>query len=200
MERVVFVDPQEQNEKYWWIALIVKEEDYDLFFKEMGERIPLDKEFLVCYFEDGSYSCVGESEIKSFDFNSEPYVLWSSDKIFLRDKSYKLATSYLLDGKIPPKFKWLKRKNKVGNLKKGSKEEKTTNTTASGNNKVRYGNKSKTGDAFNIPNDKSENNLNEKVVHKEEKEEGKTKKKIWKERASEKFKKGVNDSFSIHKK
>jgi hypothetical protein len=63
MTRIVFVDPQDIGERHWWPAVVVDPLDYSVFFKEMGEAIDIENEFLVCYFEDASYSSVKKEEI-----------------------------------------------------------------------------------------------------------------------------------------
>ncbi len=61
MNRVVFVDPDDPNCKYWWVAMVllsnkvVPSEEHSLFFKinKTTQQLKPD-EILVCYFEDGS--------------------------------------------------------------------------------------------------------------------------------------------------
>ncbi|KAM0675678.1 hypothetical protein GVAV_001046 [Gurleya vavrai] len=109
MSRIVLVDPQDNNEKYWWLAIVVDPLDYKVFFSEMGEAIDVH-DSLVCYFEDGSYSSVSESEIKELKVDCEPFINWINEKEFCSLRAYKNYKKFVNEGKIPSKFKWLKKK------------------------------------------------------------------------------------------
>lgn len=109
---IVFVDPQDPNEKFWWPAIVVNDHELDHFFSEMGEPIPTNNDILVCYFEDASYSAVKTTEITPFTRDKEPFVSYLKNKAFLKTRGAKNMLSYIDENKIPGKFKWLKKKKK----------------------------------------------------------------------------------------
>jgi len=110
--KVVFVDPQDKNASYWWPALVVPKRDFDIFRKLMSEDFeePNDDEYLVCYFEDGSFSLVQRSETVSFSPYADPYKSYLTGECamdFRKDKAVILATIYWQSAKPPPTFTWL---------------------------------------------------------------------------------------------
>jgi hypothetical protein len=56
--QVVFVDPDDDTQQYWWPAMLIPPTEYQRFEKQKI-TIPKENEILVCYFEDGSlYGCL----------------------------------------------------------------------------------------------------------------------------------------------
>jgi len=114
--RVVFVNPDDDHYLYWWPALVVPEIEYNLFKQSYDDsnnfKIPNEDEILVCYFEDGSFSVIPESDSVPFSLNTTPYTKYLSDPnistAFKNDKAVKLAKLYLETGEIPSTFLWLK--------------------------------------------------------------------------------------------
>jgi len=114
--RVVFVNPDDDHYLYWWPALVVPEIEYNLFKQSYDDsnnfKIPDENEILVCYFEDGSFSVIPESDSVPFSLNSTPYTKYISDPnistAFKNDNAVKLAKLYLETGEIPSTFFWLK--------------------------------------------------------------------------------------------
>lgn len=110
MSQIIFVDPQDPLEKYWWSAITVPPSDYDHFFNEMGETITIEKDsVLVCYFEDASYSSVKKEDILVYDENDSKVSTMLLDKKFAKCRAIKSMLNYINEGKIPTKFKWLKK-------------------------------------------------------------------------------------------
>lgn len=109
---IVFVDPQDPCEEFWWPAVVVNPAEREHFFSEMGEPIAINNDILVCYFEDASYSAVKNSEITPFARDAEPFVSYLSNKTFLKTKGAKNMLSFIDEGKVPSKFKWLKKRRR----------------------------------------------------------------------------------------
>jgi len=114
--KVVFVNPDDDHYLYWWPALVVPEIEYNLFKQSYDDsnnfKIPNENEILVCYFEDGSFSVIPESDSVPFSPNIPPYTKYLADpnisQAFKNDKAVKLAKLYLETGEIPSTFLWLK--------------------------------------------------------------------------------------------
>jgi len=114
--KVVFVNPDDDHYLYWWPALVVPEIEYNLFKQSYDDsnnfKIPNENEILVCYFEDGSFSVIPESDSVPFSLTSSPYTKYISDPnistAFKNDNAVKLAKLYLETGEIPSTFLWLK--------------------------------------------------------------------------------------------
>lgn len=133
--KVVFVNPEEQN-VYWWPAMIVPQDEYHLFSQSIEEpdnnnnddslgntkdtniksekplkfELPKPGEVLVTYFEDGSYNTVKEKDLLQFCPYNTPYVEYAKGNLkkqFCRDKAVQLATLYWETGRIPSSFTWL---------------------------------------------------------------------------------------------
>lgn len=121
---IVFVDPQDPNEPFWWPAIIVSPQEYDHFFKQMGEPIEVFGNVLVCYFEDASYSAVSESEVKKFVREDPFFVKYFGSKAFMKTKGAKIFRKYIEEGKVPSKFKWLKNKRKYVRKSEGCFKKK----------------------------------------------------------------------------
>ena len=51
--KVVFVDPDDPEQEYWWPAMLIPPQEYQLLQKQRI-TIPKKSKVLVCYFEDGS--------------------------------------------------------------------------------------------------------------------------------------------------
>ncbi|ORX96661.1 hypothetical protein K493DRAFT_336818 [Basidiobolus meristosporus CBS 931.73] len=111
--KVVFVDPDDLNAPYWWPAMIVPEREIEAFKQTMENDIqePGKGEHLVCYFEDGSFSIVPETEIAPFSPVLPPYTNYLrgvNADAFLNDKAVMLATLYWETGIVPPTFTWVR--------------------------------------------------------------------------------------------
>ncbi|KAJ3207304.1 hypothetical protein HDU82_003885 [Entophlyctis luteolus] len=71
---------------------------------------PKDGEYLVCYFEDGSFSIIPESDAMPFNPTLPPYTTYlngSEGYRFKRDNAVRLATDFWEKGIPPPTFGWL---------------------------------------------------------------------------------------------
>ncbi|ORX48107.1 hypothetical protein BCR36DRAFT_294191 [Piromyces finnis] len=114
--KVVFVNPEDDGCLYWWPAIVVPEIEYNLFKQSYDDsnnfKIPNENEILVCYFEDGSFSVINETDSLPFSLNTSPYTKYLADpnisQAFKNDKAVKLAKLYLETGEIPSTFLWLK--------------------------------------------------------------------------------------------
>ncbi|KAJ3119103.1 hypothetical protein HDU96_000018 [Phlyctochytrium bullatum] len=110
--RVVFVDPDDAEAPWWWPALVVLPSEFEKFRRSVDSDVaePKDGEYLVCYFEDGSYSVIPESDAVPFNPQLPPYTIYVSGKDgsrFKSDNAVKLATQYWTTGVPPPAFAWL---------------------------------------------------------------------------------------------
>ncbi|KAK9767405.1 hypothetical protein K7432_002849 [Basidiobolus ranarum] len=79
---------------------------------------PKKGEHLVCYFEDGSFSIVPETEAVSFSPVLPPYTNYlrgSNADAFLKDKAVMLATLYWETGIVPPTFTWVRDEERYTN-------------------------------------------------------------------------------------
>lgn len=121
---IVFVDPQEPSEQFWWPGIIVPPHDYDHFFKQMGDPIDVQDSILVCYFEDASYSAVNSTEIKPFSPEDPFFIDYFKSKEFMKTKGAKILLKYLEENKIPNKFKWLRNKRKYVRKSEGCFKKK----------------------------------------------------------------------------
>lgn len=121
---IVFVDPQDPSEPFWWPAIIVTPPEYDHFFKLMGEPIDVHDSILVCYFEDASYSVASASEIKRYKADDPFFIRYFESKEFLKTKGAKMFLKYVNENKIPSKFKWLKSKRKYVRKSEGCWKKK----------------------------------------------------------------------------
>ncbi|CAG8532196.1 10149_t:CDS:2 [Paraglomus occultum] len=111
--KVVFVDPDDSEVPYWWPALVVPRKEIDAFKEKVDyfTKYPGEREKLVCYFEDGSYSIVPEEALLPFDTSIPPfttYVQGPNSDLFLRDKAVMDAIAYFDNGVVPQVFKWLR--------------------------------------------------------------------------------------------
>ncbi|EJW02885.1 hypothetical protein EDEG_02709 [Edhazardia aedis USNM 41457] len=93
---IVFVDPQDVNEKHWWVAIIVDPTEHERFFDEMGERIDLGDDHLVCFFDDASYGRVKKEEVMLF----EEYF-----KMYKLERLLKKSVNDLPESEAPPGLK-----------------------------------------------------------------------------------------------
>ncbi|KAJ3043177.1 hypothetical protein HK097_001810, partial [Rhizophlyctis rosea] len=111
--KLVFVDPDEPAAKWWWPGMVISKEDLPFFKRHIGEesfKDPQKGEFIVCYFEDGSYSNITESAARPLCPHLPPYTDYMSGEDrdrFLGDKAVIAATRYWETGEIPPTFTWL---------------------------------------------------------------------------------------------
>ncbi|KAJ3396964.1 hypothetical protein HDU92_001255 [Lobulomyces angularis] len=115
--KVIFVDPDDPDVAYWWPALIIPIHEIPLFrkFHDLEKVfLPEDGEYLVCYFEDGSFSVVGEADVIPFNPTLPPYTSYVSgpdSNRFCNDKAVILATAYYEKEIVPNSFLWLKSEN-----------------------------------------------------------------------------------------
>ncbi|KAI9332292.1 hypothetical protein DFJ73DRAFT_62701 [Zopfochytrium polystomum] len=127
--RVVFVDPDDENTPWWWPALVVSPKEFqqfrqtvwcrgnvldliDILFLQMEIEIeePKEGEYLVCYFEDGSFSVVPEAAAMPFCPTKPPYTTYLNGRngaAFRADNAVRLATDFWTNGVAPPSFAWL---------------------------------------------------------------------------------------------
>ncbi|KAJ3081718.1 hypothetical protein HK102_002174, partial [Quaeritorhiza haematococci] len=111
--KVVFVDPDDVDAPWWWPAMVVPKKEIPLFRQTVDGDVqePADGEYLVCYFEDGSFSIVPESDALPFCPWQPPYTTYvtgPSGPQFRVDKAVILATWYWETGNVPSSFVWLK--------------------------------------------------------------------------------------------
>ncbi|KAJ1656301.1 hypothetical protein IWQ61_004099 [Dispira simplex] len=110
--RLVFVDPDDSEAPYWWPAMVVANTDLDLFFQRVNSTLepPKPGEHLVCYFEDGSYSVVPETDTRPFDPHYSPYTEYlqgPNSHAFKYDRAVQLATLYFEFAQAPDTFLWI---------------------------------------------------------------------------------------------
>ncbi|KAJ3045232.1 hypothetical protein HDV00_011104 [Rhizophlyctis rosea] len=111
--KLVFVDPDDVNAPWWWPGMVVQKDDLPIFKRHVGEegfKDPKAGEFVVCYFEDGSYSTVPETAARPLCPHLAPYTDYSNGPhrdAFVSDKAVVLATRYYERGDIPESFSWL---------------------------------------------------------------------------------------------
>ncbi|KAI8837526.1 hypothetical protein BC829DRAFT_455428 [Chytridium lagenaria] len=110
--RVVFVDPDDDDAPWWWPALVVPPSEFEKFKKSVDSDVtePKDGEYLVCYFEDGSFSIIPETDAVPFNPLRPPYTLYVSGPDgpqFKADNAVRLATQFWDTGIPPPSFRWL---------------------------------------------------------------------------------------------
>ncbi|KAL1920510.1 uncharacterized protein VTP21DRAFT_887 [Calcarisporiella thermophila] len=123
--RVVFVDPQDPDAPYWWPAMVVPAEEFDIFKMKMDNDVtpPNESEYLVCYFEDASFSLVKKNESQPFNPRSLPFLSYlrgpNADQ-FRRDKAVIMATLYWETGRMPPLFKWVRDEERIDILELGA--------------------------------------------------------------------------------
>ncbi|KAJ3073732.1 hypothetical protein HDU98_000795 [Podochytrium sp. JEL0797] len=112
LHEVVFVDPDEPDAPWWWPAIVVPQKELSEFRKSVNLEIkdPEVGEYLVCYFEDGSFSTIPKDDAMPFHPQRHPYTtyLQSPDgPKFRLDNAVSLATDYFENGVVPPSFLWL---------------------------------------------------------------------------------------------
>ncbi|KAJ3292717.1 hypothetical protein HDU79_001111 [Rhizoclosmatium sp. JEL0117] len=110
--KVVFVDPDDVNAPWWWPAIVVPQKEFQEFRKTVNIEIdePKEGEYLVCYFEDGSFSTIPTTAATAFHPRQHPYTAYlngSYGSNFKRDNAVRLATDYFENGVVPPSFAWL---------------------------------------------------------------------------------------------
>ncbi|KAJ1970249.1 hypothetical protein IWQ62_000076 [Dispira parvispora] len=110
--RLVFVDPDDSEAPYWWPAMVVANADLDLFYQRVNSTLepPKPNEHLVCYFEDGSYSVVPETDTRPFDPHRSPYTEYlqgPNSHAFKYDRAVQLATLYFEFAQAPGTFLWI---------------------------------------------------------------------------------------------
>ncbi|KAI8803793.1 hypothetical protein BJ742DRAFT_776855 [Cladochytrium replicatum] len=110
--RVVFVNPDDESQPWWWPALVVPEEDFEMFKASVDNDVerPGFGELLVCYFEDASFNVVRESDTAPFDPTAHPHITYLNGpqgERFKKDKAVHMATTCLQNGVVPRTFGWL---------------------------------------------------------------------------------------------
>ncbi|KAJ3351290.1 hypothetical protein HDU83_009017 [Entophlyctis luteolus] len=109
---IVFVDPDDSRAPWWWPAIVVTPKEFQEYRKTVDIEVdePKDGEYLVCYFEDGSFSIIPESDAMPFNPTLPPYTTYlngSEGYRFKRDNAVRLATDFWEKGIPPPTFGWL---------------------------------------------------------------------------------------------
>ncbi|KAF9977016.1 hypothetical protein BGZ73_007224 [Actinomortierella ambigua] len=102
---VVFVDPLDDKESYWWPAMIVPIPEID---PSMDCTVLNPGECLVKYFEDNKYSVVKFTELQPFIPTTIPFLEFESSagQKFLKSGGVINALAYLESGKVKRKFSW----------------------------------------------------------------------------------------------
>ncbi|KAG0053095.1 hypothetical protein BGZ83_001687 [Gryganskiella cystojenkinii] len=102
---VVFVDPLDDKESYWWPAMIVPVPEID---STMDCRVLNPGECLVKYFEDNKYSVVPFSDLQPFVPTTIPFLEFelAAGQKFLKNSGVLNALAYLDAGKVKRKFSW----------------------------------------------------------------------------------------------
>ncbi|CAG8608765.1 6075_t:CDS:2 [Ambispora leptoticha] len=102
---VVFVDPRDKTEKFWWPAMVVPhgEVDESMGFDELGPN-----EVIVKYFEDCTYSAVPLKEIKKFDIHTDPFLKYKQKygAEFINHVGVQNAVQCIANGEPDKEFKW----------------------------------------------------------------------------------------------
>ncbi|KAI8609051.1 hypothetical protein BC830DRAFT_1152559 [Chytriomyces sp. MP71] len=111
-QNIVFVDPDDANAPWWWPAIVVPQKEFHEFRRAyaLDMEEPKDGEYLVCYFEDASFSTIPETAAIPFNPNQHPYTTYlhgpDGDE-FKQDNAVRLATEYYSSGVPPASFVWL---------------------------------------------------------------------------------------------
>ncbi|KAG0328798.1 hypothetical protein BGZ99_004462 [Dissophora globulifera] len=102
---VVFVDPLDDKESYWWPAMIVPVPEID---SSMDCTVLNPGECLVKYFEDNKYSVVPFTDLQPFVPTTIPFLEFelSAGQKFLKNGGVVNALAYLESGKVKRKFSW----------------------------------------------------------------------------------------------
>jgi hypothetical protein len=90
-----------------WPALVIPKSHFSLLPPQVDLPHSNSQDILVCYFEDGSFSIVGQNDTIPFQSGLQQ---WSTLKSFLHDRALLLATyCYSQSDKklvLPPMFTW----------------------------------------------------------------------------------------------
>ncbi|KAF9208461.1 hypothetical protein BGZ49_008749 [Haplosporangium sp. Z 27] len=102
---VVFVDPLDEKESYWWPAMIVPVPEID---SSMDCTVLNPGECLVKYFEDNKYSVVPFTDLQPFVPTTIPFLEFELEagQKFLKNGGVVNAMAYLDSGKVKRKFSW----------------------------------------------------------------------------------------------
>ncbi|KAF9080731.1 hypothetical protein BGX23_001755 [Mortierella sp. AD031] len=102
---VVFVDPLDDKESYWWPAMIVPVPEID---SSMECTVLNPGECLVKYFEDNKYSVVPFSDLQHFKPTTIPFLEFelAAGAKFLKNGGVVNAMAYLESGKVKRRFSW----------------------------------------------------------------------------------------------
>ncbi|KAI1320678.1 hypothetical protein EDD11_010212 [Mortierella claussenii] len=102
---VVFVDPLDDKESYWWPAMIVPVPEID---SSMDCTVLNPGECLVKYFEDNKYSVVPFTDLQPFVPTTIPFLEFelAAGQKFLKNGGVVNAMTYLDTGKVKRKFSW----------------------------------------------------------------------------------------------
>ncbi|KAG0023651.1 hypothetical protein BGZ80_008689 [Entomortierella chlamydospora] len=102
---VVFVDPLDDKESYWWPAMIVPVPEID---SSMDCTVLNPGECLVKYFEDNKYSVVPFTDLQPFVPTTIPFLEFelAAGQKFLKNGGVVNAMAYLESGKVKRKFSW----------------------------------------------------------------------------------------------
>ncbi|ORX88475.1 hypothetical protein K493DRAFT_306585 [Basidiobolus meristosporus CBS 931.73] len=103
----IFVNPLDENEPFWWPALLVPTSETD---KSM--RKPKSGQYIVRYFEDGTYSLCWPYEFVIFDSTSSPFTQFKKlIPNFLHHIAVRRALAYLETEQVPNEIRWARWKN-----------------------------------------------------------------------------------------
>ncbi|KAG0240277.1 hypothetical protein B0O80DRAFT_108168 [Mortierella sp. GBAus27b] len=102
---VVFVDPLDEKESYWWPAMIVPVPEID---STMECTVLNPGECLVKYFEDNKYSVVNFTDLQPFVPTTVPFLGFeeAAGQKFLKNDGVVNALAYLKSNKVKRKFSW----------------------------------------------------------------------------------------------
>ncbi|KAF9112606.1 hypothetical protein BGX27_003100 [Mortierella sp. AM989] len=102
---VVFVDPLDDKESYWWPAMIVPVPEID---SSMDCTVLNPGECLVKYFEDNKYSVVPFTDLQPFVPTTIPFLEFelAAGQKFLKNGGVVNAMAYLETRKVKRKFSW----------------------------------------------------------------------------------------------
>ncbi|KAJ1982803.1 hypothetical protein H4R35_000162 [Dimargaris xerosporica] len=111
--QLVFVDPDDEEAPYWWPAMVVANDDLAVFSQSISNFTdqPGKGEYLVCYFEDGSYSIVSKRDTRPFSPSLPPYSAYRygpHSHEFKHDRGVQLATLYHEMAMAPDTFAWIR--------------------------------------------------------------------------------------------
>ncbi|KAK9764468.1 histone lysine methyltransferase Set9, variant 2 [Basidiobolus ranarum] len=98
----VFVNPLDDNEPFWWPALLIPSSETD-----RSMRRPKPGQYAVRYFEDGTYSLCWPDEFVVFDSTTAPFTQFKNlHPDFLHHIAVRRALAYLETDQVLNEIKW----------------------------------------------------------------------------------------------